>query len=390
MSTRDDRDVEVGVGAGHAALGTSPSANVTATSSPRSTCATVSTWPVGDDDAGAAAPAAPEPDDRRPDALRPRPSPPAESSRGPRSSRSQSPLSSRVTCNLQVTTVSEPADYASAHADAVDRRQAPTAPTSPLADALARVGDRWTLLARRRAARRPERASTSSRTSSTGSRPNVLSARLKALTEQALVVVAALLRAPAALRLRADRARARAAPARCGCWPTGAPAPAAASRCRHAACGTALEARWWCPSCERRSTDVRRRRRQSTVYERRRRRAGLAEAAAPARRSAAARAPTRPSDGCTSTQPWPVNAIWIDSPEPRPIRFFILKSVLIAGRDARRPGDRGLGVGERRRATPTLSSTGGPSERIATQPVPCSERLNSPPRHHRRWRPRRA
>ena len=30
-------------------------------------------------------------------------------------------------------------------------------------------------------------------------------------------------------------------------------------------------------------------------------------------------------------------------------------------------------------ALATFSSTGGPSERIATQPVPCSERLNSPP-----------
>ena len=37
----------------------------------------------------------------------------------------------------------------------------------------------------------------------------------------------------------------------------------------------------------------------------------------------------RPSDGWTSTQPWPWKDIWTDSPEPRPIRFFILKSVRI-------------------------------------------------------------
>ena len=30
-------------------------------------------------------------------------------------------------------------------------------------------------------------------------------------------------------------------------------------------------------------------------------------------------------------------------------------------------------------ALATLSSTGGPSERIATQPVPCSAMLNRPP-----------
>src|SRR6185436_19635518 len=38
---------------------------------------------------------------------------------------------------------------------------------------------------------------------------------------------------------------------------------------------------------------------------------------------------SRPSDGWTSSQPSPLKAIWIDSPELRPIRFFILKSVLI-------------------------------------------------------------
>ena len=43
-----------------------------------------------------------------------------------------------------------------------------------------------------------------------------------------------------------------------------------------------------------------------------------------------------PSDGCTSTQPWPPKAIWMVSPEPRPIRFFILKSVLI---DVETPDD---------------------------------------------------
>ena len=30
-------------------------------------------------------------------------------------------------------------------------------------------------------------------------------------------------------------------------------------------------------------------------------------------------------------------------------------------------------------ASPVLSSTGGPSETIATQPLPCREVLNSPP-----------
>src|SRR3954453_21314819 len=86
----------------------------------------------------------------------------------------------------------------------------------------------------------------------------------------------------------------------------------------------------------------------------------------------------RPSDGCTSTQPWPWKDIWIDSPEPRPIRFFILKSVrmpVVTPEDQVIAAWASANVG----ADATLSSTGGPSERIATQPVPCSARLNRPP-----------
>src|SRR3954447_6544342 len=77
-----------------------------------------------------------------------------------------------------------------------------------------------------------------------------------------------------------------------------------------------------------------------------------------------------PSDGCTSTQPWPPNDIWNCSPEPLPIRSFIFTLALT---DVVTPDDHviaacGLAkVG----AVATLSSTGGPSERIATQPVPC-------------------
>src|SRR5918995_6710338 len=83
----------------------------------------------------------------------------------------------------------------------------------------------------------------------------------------------------------------------------------------------------------------------------------------------------RPSDGCTSTQPWPWKAIWIDSPEPRPMRFFILKSVLI---DVDTPDDHVIAAWASANvgAEATLSSTGGPSERIATQPVPCRWVLN--------------
>jgi DNA-binding HxlR family transcriptional regulator len=121
--------------------------------------------------------------------------------------------------------------------------------TTPLADALARVGDRWTLLVVAALLDGPLRFN-ELQAQLDGIAPNVLSARLKALTEQALVVTQAYTERPprfvyelsesgrelaGALRLLAD-------------W--GARTAGDAEPLRHAACGTALEARWWCPDCE--------------------------------------------------------------------------------------------------------------------------------------------
>jgi DNA-binding HxlR family transcriptional regulator len=127
------------------------------------------------------------------------------------------------------------------------RRRHVTAPASPLADALARVGDRWTLLVVAALLDRPKRFN-ELQEGLEGIAPNVLSARLKALTEQALVVAHAYSDRPprfayelsdtgrelaGALRLLAD-------------WGarTGGGEPY-----RHDACGGVLEARWWCPAC---------------------------------------------------------------------------------------------------------------------------------------------
>ena len=120
--------------------------------------------------------------------------------------------------------------------------------TTPLADALARVGDRWTLLVVAALLDGPLRFN-ELQAHLDGIVPNVLSARLQALTEQALVVTQAYTERPprfvyelsesgrelgGALRLLAD-------------WGarTGGGEPY-----RHEACGSALEARWWCPTCE--------------------------------------------------------------------------------------------------------------------------------------------
>ncbi len=127
------------------------------------------------------------------------------------------------------------------------RRKAP-APPSPLADALERVGDRWTLLIVA-ALLDGERRFNELQDELDGIAPNVLSARLKALAEQALIVSRPYSERPprfvyeltesgrelaGALRLLADWG------ARSG----------AGEPLRHTACGTALEARWWCPNCE--------------------------------------------------------------------------------------------------------------------------------------------
>jgi DNA-binding HxlR family transcriptional regulator len=127
----------------------------------------------------------------------------------------------------------------------VPRRK--TAAATPLADALARVGDRWTLLLVAALLDGPQRFNELQEELG-GIAPNVLSARLKALGEQALVVAEPYSERPprfayelteagrelaGALRLLAD-------------WGarTGGGEPY-----RHDVCGTALEARWWCPSC---------------------------------------------------------------------------------------------------------------------------------------------
>src|SRR3954469_4552244 len=67
------------------------------------------------------------------------------------------------------------------------RRPRHAAPSSPLADALARVGDRWTLLAIAALLEGPKRFNELQEELG-GIAPNVLSARLKALSQDALVV----------------------------------------------------------------------------------------------------------------------------------------------------------------------------------------------------------
>jgi DNA-binding HxlR family transcriptional regulator len=124
-----------------------------------------------------------------------------------------------------------------------------TEPKSPLAEAAARVGDRWTLLIVESLLDGPLRFA--DLVERIGIASNILSQRLKRLEQDALIVAQAYSERPrrfeyeltetgrelaGALRLLAD-------------W--GARHSESAEPLRHASCGTPLEARWYCPTCAR-------------------------------------------------------------------------------------------------------------------------------------------
>jgi DNA-binding HxlR family transcriptional regulator len=125
---------------------------------------------------------------------------------------------------------------------------ADTSPT-PLAAALDSVGDRWTLLIVEALLDGPRRFGDLEEALQ-GIAPNVLSQRLRRLESEGLAVAQPYSERPqrfvyelsgtgrelaGALRLLAD-------------W--GARHRDSSDLPRHGACGTPLEARWWCPTCE--------------------------------------------------------------------------------------------------------------------------------------------
>jgi DNA-binding HxlR family transcriptional regulator len=125
----------------------------------------------------------------------------------------------------------------------------PTSPT-PLAAALDSVGDRWTLLLVEALLDGPRRFG-DLQDGLSGIAPNVLSQRLRRLEGEGLVLAQPYSERPqryvyeltasghelaGALRLLAD-------------W--GARHREGGEPPRHDACGTPVQARWWCPTCER-------------------------------------------------------------------------------------------------------------------------------------------
>ena len=125
-----------------------------------------------------------------------------------------------------------------------------TAGPSPLAAALAAVGDRWTLLVVEALLEGPRRFN-ELQDEVTGIAPNILSDRLRRLEQEGLAIAQPYSERPprysyeltpdgrelaGALRLLAD-------------W--GARHSDSVEPPRHDVCGTPLEVRWYCPTCER-------------------------------------------------------------------------------------------------------------------------------------------
>ena len=121
--------------------------------------------------------------------------------------------------------------------------------SSPLAEALARVGDRWTLLVVEALLGGPQRFN-DLLGQIPGIAANIFSERLKRLEREGLLIAPPYSERPprAAYQLTAEGAELAG---RCACWRTGRARHAdQAEAPRHPACGTLLEARWYCPTCD--------------------------------------------------------------------------------------------------------------------------------------------
>jgi DNA-binding HxlR family transcriptional regulator len=121
--------------------------------------------------------------------------------------------------------------------------------SSPLAEALARVGDRWTLLVVEALLTGPRRFN-DLLAQIPGIAANILSERLKRLEREALLVARPYSERPprAAYQLTAEGKELAGALRLLAHWGTRHADPAAAPR--HPACGTPIEARWYCPTCD--------------------------------------------------------------------------------------------------------------------------------------------
>jgi DNA-binding HxlR family transcriptional regulator len=124
------------------------------------------------------------------------------------------------------------------------------APESPLAAALERVGDRWSLLVVE-ALLAGSRRFNELQADVAGIAPNILSDRLKRLERERIVLARPYSERPLRLsyELSAEGAELASALRLLADW--GARGSRDAEPIRHAACGTPVEAHWYCPTCAR-------------------------------------------------------------------------------------------------------------------------------------------
>ena len=122
--------------------------------------------------------------------------------------------------------------------------------SSPLSEALARVGDRWTLLVVEALLDGPRRFN-DLLDQLPGIAANILSERLKRLEREGLLVARPYSDRPprAAYQLTAEGRELAGALRLLASWGAGHADPEQAPR--HEACGTPIEARWYCPTCDR-------------------------------------------------------------------------------------------------------------------------------------------
>ncbi|MEO6120808.1 MAG: helix-turn-helix domain-containing protein [Acidimicrobiales bacterium] len=125
----------------------------------------------------------------------------------------------------------------------------PADSVSPLDAALARVGDRWALLLVDALQAGPRRFTELS-DALAGIATNVLSHRLKALERDGVVVATLYSTRPPRMAYELSAAGRELAGALRLLAQWGARGSAEEDQLRHAACGTPVEARWFCAACD--------------------------------------------------------------------------------------------------------------------------------------------
>jgi DNA-binding HxlR family transcriptional regulator len=132
----------------------------------------------------------------------------------------------------------------------ITRMTEPGAASSPLAEALARVGDRWTLLIVEALLPGPRRFN-DLLGQIPGLAANILSERLKRLEREALLVARPYSERPprVAYELTAEGKELAGALRLLADWGSRHADPAETPR--HPDCGTPVQVRWYCPTCDR-------------------------------------------------------------------------------------------------------------------------------------------